>query len=66
MCALLERYVAEHGNANVPYGLKYEGKNLGIWVATQRQRKKTGTISQEQITKLDALGFGWGGSNEEP
>lgn len=57
MCALFERYVAEHGNANVPQGTKYDGKNLGMWVGVQRRSMKAGKMSQEHKARLDACGI---------
>jgi hypothetical protein len=32
---------------------------LGIWVSTQRTSKKKGQLSEEQIAKLDDIGFAW-------
>jgi superfamily II DNA or RNA helicase len=37
---------------------------LGRWVTRQRQAKKAGTLSMEQINKLQALAFKWSGSDD--
>ena len=49
----LRKYKAEHGHCNVPQG---QGP-LGTWVHNQRQRE--GTLSEENIQKLDDVGFVW-------
>jgi hypothetical protein len=47
-------YKATHGHVNIP-----QGSRLGAWIATQRQARKKGSISQEQIKRLDEIGFVW-------
>ena len=34
-------------------------KVLGQWISDQRRAKKTGTLSAERITRLEALGVSW-------
>lgn len=60
------KYHKEHGNLNVPD--KYEtenGRKLYNWIAQQRRIRK-GTVkhsielTEERISKLDALGMNWG------
>ena len=57
-------YYAEHGNLNVP--LRYKtpgGLSLGEWVQTQRRLRRGklqfGSLSQQQIDKLDSLEMIW-------
>ena len=52
---LLQAYVLKHEHANVPK--KYPG--LGPWVARQRLAYKGDRLSDDQIAKLNALGFDW-------
>lgn len=51
----LKQYINDNGNALVP--AKYP--ILGNWVSHQRQKKKSGKLSNEQIQLLDAVGFVW-------
>lgn len=51
----LEKYHRKHGDCLIPVN---ESK-LGSWVLTQRQKRKAGELSDEQIAKLDLLGFAW-------
>ena len=49
-------YKAEHRDMNVP------GKwptGLGSWLVSQRKNRKNGTLSEENIQRLDAIGFEW-------
>ena len=43
-----------NGHCNPPYR-----SSLHNWCADQRDYRKKGTLGQEQIAKLDALGFRW-------
>jgi hypothetical protein len=54
----LVQYQKEFGNALVPQ--RYE-KNppLGLWVTTQRMVYKAGSLLEERIQKLNAIGFVW-------
>jgi superfamily II DNA or RNA helicase len=54
----LRSYHSAHGNADVPNRWK-EDLKLASWVMNQRERRKKGIISDEQIQRLDALGFTW-------
>ena len=56
---LLETYIAEHGDARVAAAYKtQDGVALGQWVGDQRQVYKKSLLSQERITRLEAL-VGW-------
>lgn len=51
----------QHGDRNVPTFEPNSKKFalLGLWVANQRTAYKDGRLSEEQIQKLEALGFAW-------
>jgi hypothetical protein len=55
----LRKYKKENGNTNVPPKHEQNGLKLGVWVDTQRQRRKKGILVEERVTKLDELGFQW-------
>ena len=58
--ALAEEYWKEHGDLHVP--TKYKAPNgyaLDEWVRSQREKKAAGTLTQEQIERLDAIGMDW-------
>ena len=62
--AAASTYYAEHGNLKVP--LRYKtpgGLSLGDWVQIQRQIRKGkrtfGTLTQQQIERLDSIGMVW-------
>ena len=63
--ALLD-YYKENGNADVPsYYVTADGLRLGTWVFNTRNRKngsgKGAELTDEQIKRLDELGFSWNG-----
>ena len=63
--ALLD-YYKENGNADVPsYYVTTDGLRLGTWVFNTRNRKngsgKGAELTDEQIKRLDELGFSWDG-----
>ncbi len=54
-----------HGHCNVPY--EYPPKPaLGHWVNNVRQQKKLGTLTEDRILRLDALGFVWKSLKRRP
>jgi hypothetical protein len=58
MFASLAKYKEAHGHCSVPF--RWLGNpNLGQWVATQRAARKKGRLDQEQIRRLESLGFRW-------
>jgi Helicase associated domain len=48
----LAQFKAERGHCNAP-----KATSLGVWCCSQRQRKKR--LNQDQIERLDAIGFCW-------
>lgn len=66
--ALLD-YYKENGNADVPsYYVTADGLRLGTWVFNTRSRKngigKGAELTDEQIKRLDELGFSWEGRHK--
>lgn len=66
--ALLD-YYKENGNADVPsYYVTADGLRLGAWVFNIRNRKngsgKGAELTDEQIKRLDELGFSWEGRHK--
>ena len=66
--ALLD-YYKENGNADVPsYYVTADGLRLGGWVFNTRSRKngigKGAELTDEQIKRLDELGFSWEGRHK--
>jgi len=61
----LRTYEETNGHCRVPQNFvtpKPDEYPLGRWVATQRQRRrgKQGVLTDDQSTKLEAIGFVWG------
>lgn len=62
--ARLERWVSEHGTAQVPKRAVYEGVRLGAWVQTVRGRYREGSLSGERVMKLEGVpGWVWATRN---
>ncbi len=54
------KYYKENGNLNVPTSYKTnDGISLGRWVRKQREKHKSGTLTQNQIKKLDSIKMRW-------
>ena len=52
----LKKYIEEHGDAIVPQICKYDGFNLGSWVATQKANKNNKKkLDVEKAKKLESL-----------
>ena len=56
--AELVEFQRVHGHCRVST-LSKEQASLGNWVRTQRGRRRKGQLTDEQIRRLDALGFLW-------
>ena len=54
-----EDYVAREGHPNIPKNHVEDGYRLGEWCGVQRGSYKQGTLSEERIVRLEALGFVW-------
>ena len=56
----LVAYFEKHNNSRVPKTHKTEsGYGLGVWVSTQRMKKKRGKLSKNDIQRLNDLEFIW-------
>ena len=54
----VQEYVKVHNDCHVPAHYKSpDGFNLGLWVTNNRKRRSS--LSNERISRLDALGFDW-------
>ena len=51
-------YKDEHGDTLVPNSYA-ENRQLGIWVDTQRQKRKNNKMAPERVDKLNEIGFVW-------
>lgn len=58
MFALLKEYKLRHGDCNVPHPW-HENPKLKWWVNNQRSARKAGTLDEEKIRQLEAIGFQW-------
>jgi hypothetical protein len=56
---LLKAYKDEHGHCRVLKSAEYRGFKLGSWVHHQRCAHKTGKLSEEQMARLNGIGFAW-------
>ncbi|MFA4085311.1 Helicase associated domain protein [Mycobacteroides salmoniphilum] len=57
--AELQRFYDHHGHLQVPQNFRTpDGDQLGKWVSNQRTAKRSGRLSNERITALEALS-GW-------
>jgi hypothetical protein len=59
IAAPLARRSLDEGHCRVPGSHVENGFKLGIWVDTQRQRRKKAGMGKERIKRLDELGFLW-------
>ena len=53
---LLVQFKQREGHPNAPQKHKEDGQNLGMWLTTQRQRERTGTLAVDRRKKLEELG----------
>ena len=59
MYDLLVQFNKREGHPNAPARYEEDGKNLGYWLANQRQSRKKGTLQADRFEKLDNLGVAW-------
>lgn len=55
--SLLQDFYAKNGHCNIEKSLVVRGVRLGVWAFTQRQNKDKRT--EDQIRRLDSIGFIW-------
>ena len=69
MYALAREYYVTHGDLDVPSNyVTPEGERLGAWLyrlRSIRAGKRSGTLTDEQIRRLDAIGMSWLDLGEE-
>ena len=65
MFAELGNFHAEHGHPNVPQQFAANRK-LGWWVTTQRRNRRKNKLAEQQIARLDSLGFDWSPLTSKP
>jgi hypothetical protein len=60
--AVLQRYVAQHGDAQVPHGhVTSDGFDLSRWITKQQSAYKADRLTPERIAAFEALpGWSWG------
>lgn len=64
---ILKEYYIKHENIDIKSGEIINGKNIGIWLASQRQIYRGNSkskLSEEKIAKLEKLGIKWYLNNE--
>lgn len=61
-------YYAEYGDLNIPKRYSTPaGLSLGEWLTTQRRIRagqRTGSLTEQQIERLDSIGMQWGNRND--
>ena len=58
MFSALSVFRKKHRHSNVPDAY-LPNPGLGRWVGTQRQARKKNKLTQEQVRRLDTIGFDW-------
>jgi len=56
MYNLLVQYKEREGTCTVKYNHKEDGKSLGRWLYSQRQKNRNGTLNIEYLHKLEEIG----------
>ena len=57
-------YFQEHGDLAVPGGYKAaDGRDLRMWLRSQRQKYRDGTLPKDRIQKLEQIGMQWNTAN---
>ena len=60
MFLLAKKYYEENGNLLIPRDYKaINGEPLGIWLSTQRDNYRNGTLSQERTIALESINVVW-------
>jgi len=63
--ALAAAYAEENGNLDIPRSyVTAAGEKLGVWLANQQRSYQMGTLSKEQISRLEKIGMYWGNRND--
>lgn len=59
MFELAKRYYEEHGDLLLPDKYEIDGKKVSSWIKDKRKAYKKGTLTEEQIEQLEAIGMIW-------
>ena len=63
--SLAAAYAEENGNLNIPRSyVTAGGEKLGVWLANQQRAYQEGTLSSEQVERLEKIGMYWGNRND--
>lgn len=57
--AVLRRHFELGNDANVTRPALMDGLKIGAWLNVQREKRRDGDLSQDQIDRLDAIGIEW-------
>ena len=59
MYGLAKKYYEEHGDLMLPDKYEMDGKKVSSWIKDKRKAYKKGTLTEEQIEQLEAIGMVW-------
>ena len=64
-CRMAAAYAKEHGHLDVPRAyVTPAGEMLGAWLSNQQHAYQNGTLTPQQIARLEQLGMCWGNRND--
>ena len=55
----LAGYAREHGDANPPVRTTWLNWAIGVWVRDLRRKKRSGSLTPEQIREAETIGLDW-------
>lgn len=55
----LAGYAREHGHANPPVRSTWLNWAIGVWVRDLRTKKRSGSLTPEQISEAETIGLDW-------
>ena len=61
--AALQKFHKREGHCHVAKGHQVDGLKLGVWVTSQRSKKKQ--LTSDQLKRLHSLGFSWDANAEK-
>jgi len=59
MYMLILQYEQREGHCDVPWKHKEGGQNLGHWLSSQRNDKKTCKLDDDRLRRLEEIGIEW-------
>jgi hypothetical protein len=63
--AALGKFVSREGHCNIPKNHHESGINLSIWAQNKRTAFKKKRLSEDQINRLNKIGFSWNPKDEQ-